>query len=231
MCDTWVALPEATLTRQVIFAKNSDRPIFDCQPLVLRPRQTWPARSRVATTYADVDQAGTTWAHLGSGPYWCWGYEEGLNEHSVVIGNEAVFTKTFRAAALAHQAGAGPALGLLGMDLIRLALERATSARAAVAVMGALIERYGQFGSGVPGKGHPEGGYDNSFIVADPAEAWVLEAVGHRWAARQVAEGCASISNQLSLRGAWDLGSDDLQTYAVGQGWWPPEAPFDFARA
>src|SRR5690348_13784020 len=34
MCDTWVALPDMTTTQSVIFAKNSDRPIFDCQPLV-----------------------------------------------------------------------------------------------------------------------------------------------------------------------------------------------------
>ena len=44
--------------------------------------------------------------------------------------------------------------------------------------MGELIEHYGQFGSGVPTKSHREGGYDNSFIIADPHEAWVLEAVG-----------------------------------------------------
>src|SRR5687767_3678428 len=173
MCDTWVALPDATRTRQVIFAKNSDRPIFDCQPLLLRPRQSWPAGSRVATTYVELPQAATTYTHLGSGPYWCWGYETGLNEHGVIIGNEAVFTKTFRAAAQAHEAGQGPALGLLGMDLIRLALERAATARAAVALMGQLIETYGQFGSGLPGQGHRTGGYDNSFIVADPAEAWI----------------------------------------------------------
>ena len=233
MCDTWGALSDATRTRQVIFAKNSDRPIFDCQPLVLRPRQSWPAGSRVGTTYLELDQAGTTFAHLGSGPYWCWGYETGLNEHGLVIGNEAVFTKTFRAAALAHEAGHGPALGLLGMDLIRLALERASSARAAVEVMGQLIETYGQFGSGLPGQGHRAGGYDNSFIVADPAEAWILEGAGTRWAARRLTQGCASISNQLSIRDAWDKGSADLAGYALVQGWWPPEqaGAFDFARA
>ena len=233
MCDTWVALPDATRTRQVIFAKNSDRPIFDCQPLVFRPRQSWPAGSRLATEYVDLAQATLTFAHLGSGPSWCWGDEEGLNEHGVAIGNEAIFTKTFRANALAYEAGQGPALGLLGMDLIRLALERAQSARAAVELIGHFIEEYGQFGSGVPGKGHRDGGYDNSFIAADPMEAWILEGAGRHWAARRLTGGCASISNQLSIRGAWDLASGGLQQHALAQEWWlaAQAHAFDFARA
>jgi secernin len=99
--------------------------------------------------------------------------------------------------------------------------------------MGSLIEAYGQFGSGVPGKGHTAGGYDNSFVIADAAEAWVFEGVGRRWAARRLTSGFASISNQLSIRQTWDLGSGDLPAYALAQGWWPPElaGAFDFARA
>ena len=41
-CDTWVALPDVTASGHVIFAKNSDRPVFDCQPLLFYPRATWP---------------------------------------------------------------------------------------------------------------------------------------------------------------------------------------------
>jgi secernin len=232
MCDTWVALRDTTQAGQVLFAKNSDRPIDDCQPLLFRPRQTWPAGSRVSTTYIDLPQAAETFAHLGSSPYWCWGYEEGINEHGVVIGNEAVFTKAFAAAANAHRRGSGPAHGLLGMDLIRLGLERSASAQAAVALMGRLVEQHGQFGSGVPGKDSVDGGYDNSFIVADAREAWVLETAGRQWAARRVAQGCASISNQLSLRQAWDRASDDVEREALRQGWWADGGlPFDFARA
>jgi secernin len=233
MCDTWVALSNATLSHQVIFGKNSDRPIFDCQPLVLYPAQTWAPNSRIQLEYIDIPQVEATYATLGSSPYWCWGYEEGLNEHRVVIGNEAIFTKTFREAAILQQQVSEPELGLLGMDLIRLALERSRSARQAVEVMGALIETYGQYGSGVPTKSHPEGGYDNSFIIADPQEAWVLEAVGHRWAARRYVSGYTSISNQPTIRNQWDAGSPDLQAYALQQGWWPADQPkcFDFARA
>lgn len=233
MCDTWVAMHDVTQTKHVIFGKNSDRPIFDSQPLLFRPRQTWPTHSKLQLEYIELPQVGITYAHLGSSPYWCWGYEEGINEYRVVIGNEALFTKTFREAAESYRKGKGPGLGLLGMDLVRLGLERSQTADQAVEVMGTLIEHYGQFGSGVPTKDHPEGGYDNSFIIADPHEAWILEAVGRRWTAKCIRQGSASISNQPSIRTAWDRGSADIEDYAIKKGWWPEDtqASFDFARA
>jgi secernin len=119
------------------------------------------------------------------------------------------------------------------MDLIRLALERSRSAAQAVEVIGALVERYGQFGSGVPTRGHVEGGYDNSFLIADPSEAWILEAIGQRWVARRITSGSASISNQLSIRTVWNAGSSDIVDYAQSRGWWPasPPRPFDVAHA
>jgi secernin len=85
----------------------------------------------------------------------------------------------------------------------------------------------------VPTRDHAAGGYDNSFIVADPSEAWVFEAVGKRWAAKQIRQGFGSISNQPSIRTAWDRGSGDVEEYAIRKGWWPDtaEMPFDFARA
>jgi secernin len=114
-----------------------------------------------------------------------------------------------------------------------LALERSQTAGQAVEAMGALIEQYGQFGSGVPAKSHAEGGYDNSFIIADPDEAWVLEAVGRRWTAKRYSSDYTSISNQPTIRNHWDAGSADIQQYALQKGWWPAEQQdyFDFARA
>ncbi len=226
MCDTWVALGNVTTSGQVIFAKNSDRPIFDCQPLVKYARQTWPAGSRVQLEYVDLPQPETTFATLGSSPYWCWGYEEGINEYGVVIGNEAIYTKTFRQAVQSP-----PQPGLLGMDLVRLGLERGQTAAQAVQVMGDLIEQYGQYGSGVPGEDHARGGYDNSFIIADHREAWVLEAVGCRWVARRSTDGYCAISNEPTVRHEWDVGSQDVQDYAHEQGWWSTGVPFEFARA
>lgn len=60
-----------------------------------------------------------TFATLGSSPYWCWGYEEGINEHGVAIGNEEIRTKVFTELLAAQARGEEPAPGPMGMDLIR----------------------------------------------------------------------------------------------------------------
>jgi len=232
-CDTMVALPDATTTGTTILGKNSDRPVFDCQVLVHHPRQKHPPEASIELEYRTIPQVRQTYATVGSSPYWCWGYEEGLNEFGVAIGNEAIFTKTFADAVAASKAGRPPELGLLGMDLLRLGLERGKTAREALDVITSLVERYGQWGSGVPTIGHETGGYDNSYIIADCKESWILETVGKRWVARRVTRGVAAISNQPSIRTEWDLASVDLVEYAIEKGWWPKDKKndFDFARA
>jgi dipeptidase len=98
-------------------------------------------------------------------------------------------------------------------------------------------KEYGQFGSANPGKPHDIGSYDNAFIVADPNEAWILETAGRRWVARCLRQGCASISNEVSIRTEWDLGSPDLIAHARQKGWWQETEQgnstlaFDFAQA
>jgi secernin len=233
VCDTMVALPDVTATRTTILGKNSDRPVFDCQPLVYNPRRAPGPGARLRLAYLEIPDAETSHATLGSSPYWCWGYEEGMNEFGVAIGNEAIFTATWAAAVEEARAGRPPDPGLLGMEVLRLGLERGRTAREALEAMAGLIEEYGQWGSGVPACGHVTGAYDNSYIVADAREAWVLETVGRRWAARRFTSGTAAISNEPTIRDAWDLGSPDLADYAVKQGWWPAEAraTLDFARA
>ncbi|MBE0432412.1 C69 family dipeptidase [candidate division WOR-3 bacterium] len=232
-CDTWVAMKDVTTTGTTILGKNSDRPIHDCQPLMMYPGRTWPKGTMLKLEYIEIPQAEVTYATIGSSPYWCWGYEEGINEHGVAIGNEAIFTKTFKEAAAAYKAGKGPKEGLLGMDLLRLGLERGKTAREALDVITGLVEKYGQWGSGVPTAGHIEGGYDNSYIIADGKEAWILETIGKRWVAKRVTKGFASISNEPSIRTEWDLACSDLVEYALERGWWPKDKKdeFDFARA
>lgn len=233
MCDTWVAMKDATASGQVMLGKNSDRPLFDAQPLLFSAAQAWPPGTLLELEYCTVPQVEEVYATLGSSPYWCWGYEEGINEHGVVIGNEAIPTKTFRAAAEQYRQLGAAACGLLGMDLVRLALERSRTAAQAVDTLGVLIEEYGQFGSAVPAKPHDLGGYDGSYLIADPHEAWIVEAVGRRWVAQRIPHGTASISNQPTIRGTWDRGSRDVVDYAIEMGWWPAELErdFDFSRA
>jgi hypothetical protein len=118
-----------------------------------------------------------------------WGAEMGANEHGVVIGNEAVFT---RRTGDRHTPGS-----LLGMDLLRLALERAASAEAAVEVIVTLLQAHGQGGS--CSHEHPRFRYDNSFLVADRDGAIVLETAGRHWATGTVTGAGRSISNGLTI--------------------------------
>jgi len=216
-CDTLVALPPATRDGVTLFAKNSDRPPRECQRIVQLPRRTGGAGARLRCQYVEVDDVPATAAVLGSQPWWLWGLEHGVNEHRVAIGNETVFAR--------EPLGR---TGLLGMDLVRLGLERARTADEAIDVMTALLEEHGQGGSG---QHHVEWPYHNAFLVADPSSAWILETSGRHWAARRVRD-VGNVSNGLALGTDWERGSPDLTAFAVREGWWPGDAGrVDFAAA
>ncbi|WP_069814666.1 C69 family dipeptidase [Streptomyces sp. TP-A0874] len=226
-CDTVVALPDATGRPAVLFGKNSDRPAGEAQPLRRQPAR--PAGPPLRLAYVTVDDA-PAYAHIGSAPFWCWGYEMGVNEHRVAIGNEAVFSRLWAEAVAREKAGAEQEAGILGMELLRLGLERGSTAREALDVMTGLLERYGQWGSAKVATPHAEGAYDNAFVIADPHEAWVLETVGREWAARRLTKGVATLSNELSIRTDADLTSAGLREAAAAAGW-PADRPLDVADA
>ena len=232
-CDTFVALPDMTADGSMLLAKNSDRPAKECQPLRYWPRRQSSATSSLRLAYLEIPDVRQSWAHLGGSPYWCWGHELGLNEWGVGIGNEALFTRDLADHVTQSRHGQPPPAGILGMELVRLGLERATTAQEAVSTITELVAAHGQWGSGVPGRPIEEGAYDNSYLVADPREAWVIETSGHRWAARAIRTGTYAISNQLTIRTEWDRASQDLIDHAIEACWWPPNEsrPFDFARA
>jgi dipeptidase len=99
------------------------------------------------------------------------------------------------------------------MDLIRLALERAETAREACDTIASLLTEHGQGGGcGLENKRFT---YHNSFLIADPKEAYVLETAGRHWAKEQV-QGARSISNGLTIPGFAEQYSDLVKTKVSG---------------
>ena len=196
MCDTFVLRTDAGS----VLAKNSDRDPNEAQLWEWTAAADHEAGATTQATYVEVPQVARTHATLVSRPWWMWGAEMGANEHGVAIGNEAVFTK--------QPTSLEP--GLLGMDLLRLALERATTADEAVETIVALLEEHGQ--SGACSIEHPKFTYHNSFLVADRDSAVVLETAGREWATEQVTGEARSISNGLTIPDFAEKHSDRLRS-------------------
>ena len=216
MCDSLVAGAAETAAGVTLFAKNSDRKPGECQPLLQFPETMHPPRSVLRCTYVEIPQVAESYRVLGHSPWWVWGFEHGVNEHAVAIGNQMVFSN--------EPIEERP--GLIGMVLVRLGLERGRVAREAVEVIASLIETHGQGG---PALAPGATGYHNSFLLADPSEAWLFETSNRRWAARRVRLGSAS--NHLSLGSDWEIGSRDLEAYARSEGWWRGSGRIDVSAA
>jgi len=214
MCDTFGALASWTGTGVAIFGKNSDREPDEAQLVEAHPRRICRAGDTLKCTYITIPQVRATHAVLLCRPFWIWGAEMGVNEHGVAIGNAAIFPRIKPEIVL----------GLIGMDLVRLALERADSARSAADVICSLLKQFGQ--AGPCGYRNKRLTYMNSYLIMDAREILVLETLGRDYALKSYRDH-AAISNAISLDTDWDSGSmepganlkkmgDPLITYFAG---------------
>jgi secernin len=205
MCDTILATPASTTRHLMLFGKNSDRQRNEAQLVEYFPRADHSAQSQLTCTYITIPQVGRTRAVLISRPFWAWGAEMGANECGVVIGNEAVHARS----------APSEKTELPGMDLLRLALERASTAAEALDVITVLLMRYGQGGN----CGHiTPNYYNNGFLIADRTDAFVLETVGREWFAERVG-GFRAISNVYSIGRNAERVSAGLSTLINECGW------------
>ncbi|ATB35273.1 dipeptidase [Cystobacter fuscus] len=152
-----------------------------------------------------------------------WSVVGNMNEHQVSIG-ESTFT--------GRKELEGPS-GIIDYgSLIYTALERAKTAREAIQVMTDLVAEYGYASTG------------ESFSIADPKEAWILEMIGKGagqkgavWVARRLPEGTISAhANQARIRqfplndSANALYSKDVISFAREKGWFSgADKDFSFA--
>jgi len=118
-------------------------------------------------------------------------------------------------------------------NLARIAMERCSTARDAIKVMGEMAEKYSYNEDG------------ETITIIDTEEAWVFDVLctpsgkGAIWVAQRVPDDEVAVcANRFTIREI-DLGnpdyfmaSDNISKIAKAQGWWDPaEGPFDFARA
>jgi dipeptidase len=216
MCDTIVALGVATKDGATLFGKNSIREPDEVQNLVINPRKSHGSNEKVKCTFIEIPQVQETYRTLLSKPFWMFGAEMGINEYGVAIGNEAILTKI---------KSKKPAL--IGMDLIRLALERSQTAKEARDTIIQLLETYGQGGSC---EYRHELYYQNGFIIADKDQAFVLETIEKNWAWKEIKD-IWSISNRISIEKDYDTVSPGLVQEAVNKGWASSERDFNFSKA
>ncbi|XP_048474455.1 secernin-1 [Rhincodon typus] len=214
----FAALPPATEGAFTIFGKNSARPCNEVQEVIYVPSASHEPGSKVQCTYIAIDQVERTLAVTLSKPAWMWGAEMGANDHGVCISNGAVVTKET----------ATETEGLLGMDLVRLGLERGTTAKESLDVIVSLLKEHGQGGNNFE-DGATLHAFHSTFLIADRTEAWVLETVDKYWAAEKITEGLRSICNRLSITTNIDAEHPELRSYAQNQGWWNGEEEFNFS--
>jgi len=115
-----------------------------------------------------------------------------------------------------------PQTGLNYSDLSRMAMERATTAREAVEILGRLMDEHGYVTYG-----------GNSHLFADSLEGWVvINYAGGQglWAAERLGPDEVRVSYPgyigdfpVDFRNSPDfMGSENIVSFAVEQGWWDP---------
>ncbi|XP_026275808.1 secernin-2 isoform X2 [Frankliniella occidentalis] len=219
-CDTFVVLPPLTSHKGIIFGKNSDRPRDEVQEVVYFQGQEYPPGSKLKCTYIEIEQVSKTFPVILSKPSWMWGAEMGANDQGLCIGNEAVWSFFEKAEDKEEK--------LLGMDFVRLGLERGASAKEALTIITELLVKHGQ--GGPCSDTDPDLTYFNSYIIADKEEAWVLETVGKLWVAEKIESGFRNISNALSIGTKIDLKCADLYDVAKSEGLWDGKNVFNFKK-
>ncbi len=149
-----------------------------------------------------------------------------MNEHQLAIG-ESTFSGR---KSMVSEAG------LLDCETTQeLMLQRAKTAREAIRIGGALIEKYGWIDGG------------ESLTIVDPEEAWLMEIIGPGkgkvgaiWVARRIPDDHVSVVANASRIGALDLtdeqntmASANVKEVAVALKFWDPESgrPFAFNEA
>lgn len=247
-CTVFVAGKDATVDGSVLVSHSNDGE-FDTDPrLVKVPAQEFPPGSKRPVFFSPesyprfvgtergvaeyfpkegqtpfkpigyIDQVSHTFAYLED----TYG---AVNEHQVGIG-ESTCSGVFGAIPL----GAPNGTALFSIDVLtQIAMERATTAREAVQLMGQLAEKHGFYGAG------QFEGTAESLGVTDPQEAWIFHILPDPtgksaiWAAQRIpTNGFSVLANMFVLR---ELDPNDNENFLMSASvhqvaqdyrWWSP---------
>ncbi len=206
----------ATVDGSVMFAHNEDDWGDRIVNFYKVPASTHkPVDSIVMKNGGKMEQAKETWSYTWLEIPELEFSDSYINQWGVTIASDACVSREKE-----------PELtdGGIGYRLRRAMAERAKSAREAVKIGGALIDKYGYSSSG------------RTYCIADPNEAWMLSVVkGKHWIAQRVPDDhVAIIPNYYTITkiNIYDTmnfyGSPDLFEYGIEKGWFDPVDPGDF---
>jgi len=214
--DMIVALKEASANRTTLFGVNHHAAPSQCHTVQIIPGQMHDVGEMVPIPEHHVPQARHTCSVLGLQPAGQWGFVHGVNEHRVAVG-VTDWQSRLR--------DGPPAIS--GIELTRLCLERSHSATHAVETLTDLLERHGHSQSecSAPSTG------DNIFLIADGAEAYVLEVCGRYWALLECGQSRV-VTDVAMIRQDWRRLAPGLADSVIEKGWWQDDgSKIDFVRS
>jgi dipeptidase len=226
-CSTIIVGRLASADGSVLLAHNEDLQLDAAQHIVRVPhRHHLPGETIVLWSGVKVAQVPETFAYLGTSIF----DKElipgdlvtGINECQVAVANNLAFQRN-----CASDLTTGR---MIWTEFMRIALERANTAKEAVRIIGECAQLYKLASD--PG---------TMFGITDPQEGWWLEiAQEGQWVAQRVPDqdyamranayriGIVNFKDQQNF-----LSSPDLVTYAVQKGWYDPstDGAFNFTEA
>jgi len=246
-CTTIIAGKDATVDGSLITSHTNDCGHCDPRIAYVPAEDHQPGEQRAVyefllnyPRYCGFDRGPTYYPKAGEVPMepigyipeveHTYAYYEGvygiMNEQQLAIGETTCGAKTS-----AKPKPEGEALFDISA-LSKVALERCSTAREAIKLMGDLGVKYGYYGWG------------ETFTVIDPKEAWVFCMIATPdgrsaiWVAQRVPDDeIAVITNEFTIRDIdldnpdYFMASDNIFEIAEEKGWWNPATPFDFTAA
>jgi len=229
-CTTAICPPGTTKDGSIIWAKSGQRPHEESFFLANTPRATHapgetvhliPHVPREDRVYAEIPQAPITYAVRADMAYNKTGYEEGMNEWGVSMGNFAMRARYDAELYAERDAALDPNRPVFvdQYEIMICTLERAKTAREGIEIMIDLEMKYG-----------PHKGSQQAYVICDPDEAWVIQFPAHGYIAWRLPDDqVLAFTNIACIRTDYDVISPNLISDAIKMGWHKEGDEFDFA--